>query len=262
MSEHVVIKELLGNGIAVVTLNRPAAFNTYTKALLSQLIEILNQIDADETVRGVILRGAGKHFSAGANVNWFKQLASASAAEKLAASRLSTTAMRTLDQLSKPTICLVHNACMGGGVGYAAACDIVIASDDSRFSITEVRVGITPAPILAQVINAIGVRQTRRYALTAEIFNADEAKRIGLVHEVCPADELDKAAEPIIDALLRGGPDAIGATKRLIGEVAATSMSDELAEKLAGISAAGRDTPEGIEGFTAFLEKRNPDWYS
>lgn len=260
MIEQAVIKEQKENGFAYVTLNRPESLNTYNEALLSQLTAIMKEIDGDDRVRGVVLAGKGKHFSAGADVNWFKQLASASAAEKLAASRLSTGAMRALSEVSKPTICLVQNACMGGGVGYAAACDIVIASEDARFSITEVRVGITPAPILAQVINAIGVRQTRRYALTAETFGAEEAKRIGLVHQVCLVGELDKAAEPIIDALLKGAPKAISASKALIGEVAGTNMSDALAERLAGISAAGRDTDEGIEGFSAFLEKRPANW--
>ena len=208
-----------------------------------------------------MLRGAGKHFSAGADITWFKELAEASSHARLVAARLSTDTMRALDNCAKPTIALIHNACFGGGTGYAAACDVVIASNDANFAVTEVRVGITPAPIIAQLVKAIGIRQVRRYALTAETFGVDEAKAIGLVHEICPVGGLDNAAEPIIDALLRGAPIAINDTKKLIDTVGKSSISSELAEKMARISAAGRGTDEGIEGFGAFLEKRNPNWY-
>jgi methylglutaconyl-CoA hydratase len=156
---------------------------------------------------------------------------------------------------------LVQNGCFGGGVGYASGCDVVIASEDARFAITEVRVGITPAPILPQVVAAMGPRHARRYAMTAETFNVQEAKRIGLVHEICPIGKLDEAAKPIIDAILRSAPIAVSDTKKLLNEVAVSVFDDKLADRLASISARGRDTLEGIEGFSAFLEKRDPNWY-
>lgn len=262
MSEDVVLKEINKNGVATVTLNRPDVFNGYNDALLTRLAEVLAEIDADESIRVVLVRGAGKHFSAGADVNWFKELAVASPDQQLHAAMLSTGAMRALDACTKPTIALVHNACFGGGTGYAAACDIVIASSDARFAITEVRVGITPAPILPQLIKAIGVRQVRRYAITAETFDVEEAKMIGLVHKICPVGGLDEAAEPVIDALLHGGPIAIRDTKAFITEVSDTVIDDALVARLAGISAAGRGTAEGIEGFGAFLGKRKPNWYN
>ncbi len=261
MSEDVVLKEVNEIGIATVTLNRPAVFNGYNEELLTSLAAHLTEIEADPLVRAVVIRGAGKHFSAGADVNWFKELAKASEADKKHAANLSTGAMRKLFTLEKPTIALVHNACFGGGVGYIAACDIVIASEDARFAITEVRVGITPAPILPQVISAIGVRQARRYTLTAETFDVQEAKQIGLIHEICPVGGLDEALKPVIDAILRSAPHAVSATKKLINDIATSTLDDEMAERLALISADGRDTEEGVEGFSAFLEKRIPDWY-
>ena len=138
----------------------------------------------------------------------------------------------------------------------------MIASEDARFAFTEVRVGITPAPIIIQLIKAIGTRQLLRYALTAEIFDVEQAKFIGLVHQICPVGDLDLAVEPIVDSLLRGAPAAIRDTKSLIGEVSDGSLTEVLLDKLANISAAGRVTPEGLEGFKSFLEKRDPYWYT
>ena len=261
MSEDVVLKEINENGIATVTLNRPTVFNGYNEELLTSVAPHLAELEADASVRAVVIRGAGKHFSAGADVNWFKELAEASDADKKHAANLSTGAMRKLFELEIPTIALVQNACFGGGVGYIAACDIVIASEDARFAITEVRVGITPAPILPQVISAIGVRQARRYTLSAETFDVHEAKQIGLIHEICPVGGLDEALAPVIDAILRSAPQAVGDTKKLINDIENLPLDDELADRLASMSAGGRDTPEGIEGFSAFLEKRTPNWY-
>jgi len=261
MSEPVVLKNINPNGIAEITLNRPEVFNGYNEELLTTLRTILDEIEASKGVRAIILRGAGKHFSAGADINWFKELAKVSDLEKKRCADLSTGAMRKLFEIEIPTIALIQNCCFGGGVGYAASCDVVIASEDARFAITEVRVGITPGPILPQVISAIGLRQARRYTLTAENFNVQEAKTIGLVHEICPVGKLDEAAKPIIDSILKNAPTAISDTKKLLNELSTPVLDDKLAERLATISARGRDTPEGIEGFSAFLEKRDPNWY-
>jgi len=259
--ESVVLSEIDARGVATVTLNRPQVFNSYNPALLAGLTQTLIALEADARVRVVVLRGAGKHFSAGADVNWFKILSTASEFDRLSAARMSTGAMRKLSQLAKPTIALIHNACFGGGAGYAAGCDIVIASEDARFAVTEVKIGITPAPILRQLVDAIGVRNTRRYALTAETFDVHEARRIGLVQTICPVGGLDAAAAPVIDALLRCGPNAVSDTKRLVGKAADGEFGDAMAEMFAEISAAGRITEEAKEGFRSFLEKRNPSWY-
>ncbi len=261
MAEPVILKQIKQNSIVEITLNRPEVFNGYNEELLTDLGDALDQVKRDSNMRAVILRGAGKHFSAGADVNWFKELSRASKGEKERAAKLSTDVMQKLFQCSIPTLALVHNACFGGGIGYIAGCDVVIASEDARFAITEVRVGIAPAPILPQIIDAIGVRQARRYTLTGETFDAYEAQRIGLVHEVCAVNGLDEAVKPITDAILRSAPKAMSDTKILINEISKQPMTKRLLNKLASISAKGRNTPEGIEGFSAFLEKRQPNWY-
>ncbi|NQV56395.1 MAG: enoyl-CoA hydratase/isomerase family protein [Rhodospirillales bacterium] len=261
MSESVILTEIDDRGVANVTLNRPEVFNGYNEQLLTELRSTVTALEADDNVRILVLRGAGKHFSAGADVNWFRELAEASAEVQLAAAQLSTTTMRALYAISKPSIALVHNACFGGGTGYAAAADVVVASEDARFSITEVRLGITPAPILPQLVAAIGHRYVRRYALSGETFDVQEGYRIGLVHEICPNGGLDDAAAPIIDGLLRGGPQAVSDTKRLINEVAGAEITDDIAQNMAKTSAAGRGTAEGIEGFSAFFDKRPANWY-
>lgn len=163
----------------------------------------MEETEANENIRAVILWGTGKHFSTGADINWFKDLAVASEAEKKRVADLGAGAMRRLFSLPISTIALVQNACFGGGIGYVAGCDIAIASEDARFAISEVRIGITPALILSQVISAIGVRQARRYTLKAETFDVHEAKHFGLIHEIYPVDGLDDAAVPVVDVILR-----------------------------------------------------------
>lgn len=261
MSEPVILTDTDNRGVATVTLNRPDKFNTWNPELLTALAGGLQALAGDDAVRLLVLRGAGKHFSAGADVNWFKELAEAAPDVRKEGAVLSVAAMRGLFEFPKPTIALIHNACFGGATGYAAGCDVVIASEDAKFAITEVRVGITPAPILPQLIAALGVRQAKRYAVSGETFDVHRAKEIGLVHEICPVGGLDEAAAPVIDGYLRSGPAAVGRTKRLIGEISGTLISDAMAEQMAEISASGRSTPEGIEGFQAFLGKRTADWY-
>ncbi len=260
MSGSEILTDVDARGVATITLNRPDIFNAFNAELLSGLQDACDKLGADSQVRVVLVRGAGKHFSAGADVNWFKEMSTASDEKKLAGGRVATGAMRALDSIPKPTIALIHNVCFGGGMGYVASCDMAIASEDARFSVTEVRVGITPAPILPQLIAAMGVRAMSRYALTGETFDAKEAKRIGFIHEICPVGRLNEAAAPLIEALMLGGPLAIADTKKLIADVSGKRVSDEVAEKLSDESARGRGSPEGKEGFNAFLEKRKPNW--
>ena len=261
MTKQVIVKERKSDDIVEITLNRPDVYNCYNEILLNCLGTALEEVDRDHSIRAVILKGAGKHFSAGADVNWFKKLSKSTESEKKRAAALSTNVMQQLFQCPVPTIALVQNGCFGGGVGWATSCDVVIASEDARFAITEVRVGIPPAPILPQIIQAIGVRQARRYALTAETFDVYEAYRIGLVHKICKVDCLDEASEPVIDAILKSAPTAVKGTKALIKEISGQKLSKKLIDKLISVSANGRNSVEGIEGFSAFLEKRQPNWY-
>jgi methylglutaconyl-CoA hydratase len=209
----------------------------------------------------VLIRGNGKHFQAGADLKWIMEMSKLSPEANLQVSTDTTNAVRGLNEFPKPTIALVHGGCFGGGVGVVAACDIVVASEDAFFAITEVRWGLIPVPIVPQLNARMGLANVRRYALTGERLDARQAREIGLVNEVCATGKLDEAAAPIIDALLMCGPNAIAQTKANILELGNQVVGDDLAARLARMHAAKRMTPESAEGLTSFLEKRKPAWY-
>ncbi len=261
MSEPIVLTDIDARGVATVTLNRPQVNNAYNGEMVEALLAGAKALGADERVRIVVLRGNGRHFQAGADLNWIKSVSALSAEENLAVSQRTTDAVRFLDSCPKPTIALVHGGCFGGGTGIVAACDIAVASTDAEFSIAEARWGLHAGPILPQLGAAIGVRNLRRFAITGERFNAMMAWEIGLVHEVCEPGELDETAEPIIDAILKNGPEAVSDTKRIIFETAGLAIDDALAGRLAADHARKRLSDEAIEGLLSFREKRNAAWY-
>jgi len=261
MTEQLIITETDGRGVATLTLNRPEVNNAYNRALLEAFRRALPGLAGDDAVRCLVLRGNGKHFQAGADLKFLKQTATLSAAENDAMSRLTTSCIRDLNEFPKPTLGLVHGGCFGGGVGMAAACDIVVASEDAVFAITEVRWGVVAGPIVPQLVAAMGAQEVRRYALTAERFGAIEAKRMGFVHDVCPEGGLDAAAAPIIDAILLNGPDAVAETKAMILDVAGLRVGDDFVASLAKAHSAKRQSEEAAEGFQSFIEKRKPAWY-
>ncbi len=260
MADSVVLTDIDARGVATITLNRPEVFNAYNGALIDALTEAVAGVAEDEAVRVVVLRGAGKHFQAGADVNWLREAAGYDAAQNLDASVRTTAAMRGLNELSKPTVALVHGACFGGGTGMIACCDVVIASDDTKFGITEVRIGVIPAPIAPYMIGALGVREARRYVLTGERFGAETARAIGLVHEVVVREKLEARGADIVNELLLGGPTSIAKSKAQLLELAGMTMDDAALRGFAGQAAAQRLTGEAREGFNAFLEKRKPSW--
>jgi methylglutaconyl-CoA hydratase len=247
-------------GVATVTLNRPEVHNAYNGALIEALIETLQALAADPRVRVLLLRGHGRHFQAGADLAWLKEVAGFSAEDNLAFSRATTAAMRGLNEFPVPTIALVHGACYGGGVGMVACCDVRIATETASFALTEVRWGVIPAPIVPQLCAAMG-SSLRRYGVTGERFDAHEARRIGLVHEVCAADGLDAAAAPIIEAILKSAPEAVRATKRLVLAEAGLALAAQQVEPLAVQAAARRASAEAAEGLASFQKKREPAWY-
>jgi len=262
MPEPVVLTEVDARGVATVRLNRPEVNNAYNGEMIEALLDGAGKLGADPAVRVIVLRGNGRHFQAGADLNWINEVSARSEEDNLAISRNTTDAVRFLDACPKPTVALVHGGCFGGGTGIVAACDIVIASLDALFSIAEVRWGLHAAPILPQLAAAMGVRNLRRFAVTGERFDATQAWELGLVHEVCEEGELDEAAEPIIDAILRNGPEAIADTKRIIFETAGLAIDDALALKLAEDHARKRCTDEAAEGLASFREKRDAAWYT
>jgi methylglutaconyl-CoA hydratase len=246
-------------GIARLTLNRPAVHNAFDERLIALLTGALEELGRDPAVRVVILTGAGRSFSAGADLGWMQRLATAGQEENLLDARRLARLLRTLDDLAKPTIALVNGAALGGGTGLVAAADIAIAAETASFGTTEVRLGLIPAVISPYLVAAIGPRAARRYFLTGERFDAAEARRLGLVHEVVPAAELEARGAALAEALLRGAPGAIAEAKRLVTLVRTTPAAG-LAEATARAIAERRASEEGREGVAAFLEKRKPGW--
>ena len=261
MSDPVVLCATDSRGVATVTLNRPEVNNAYNSDVIDTLIATAGKLAVDDAVRLVVLRGNGRHFQAGADLKWLQEVSTQSPEINVEVSRHTTDAVRGLNEFPKPTIALVHGGCFGGGTGVIAACDIVIAAEDSIFSITEARWGVMAGPIFPQLNARMGEQNVRRYALTCERFGAKRAHEMGLVHAVCPEGGLDQAAAPIIDAILQGGPGALRETKRLITDIAGLAVSDPLAEQLAQQHAAKRQTDEADEGLRSFVEKRDPAWY-
>jgi methylglutaconyl-CoA hydratase len=259
-SEHSVLLEVDGRGVAQLVLNRPERNNAYDGALIAALSAALDTLERTRGLRAVIISGRGRHFQAGADLKWIDTVRAASREDNVAASRATARAIWRLDAAPVPTIALVHGACFGGGTGLIAACDVVIAAEDAMFSIAEVRWGLTAAIIIPQLNDAIGLRQVRRYALTGERFSAAEARRIGLVHEVVPAAELQAAGARIVEAVLQNGPQAIAQTKALGLESCWSHLDEAAFTRLAELHADKRQSAEAAEGLASFAEKRAARW--
>jgi methylglutaconyl-CoA hydratase len=262
MSANPVLWDLDHRGVATVTLNRPEVNNAYDAGLINGVLAAMDELGKRPQLRVVVLKGNGKHFQAGADLKWINGVRPKSPAENEAVSRATFEAVQRLNTLPIPTVALVQGGCFGGGTGVISACDVVIAADNALFSITEVRWGLTAAIIIPQLCDAIGVRQVRRYALTGERFGADDARRIGLVHEVVPLAELEAAGAKVVEQLLANGPEALAETKALALESSFGGMSvdDDAYARLVRMHSAKRQTPEASEGLASFAEKRAARW--
>ncbi|WP_421862116.1 enoyl-CoA hydratase/isomerase family protein [Motiliproteus sp.] len=260
MSET-VLYNVDSRGVATLTLNRPDVHNAFDDAIINALIEKLELAANDNAVRVLVLRSEGKNFSAGADLNWMRRMAQNSHQENLEDARGLAKLMELLNFLPKPTIALVQGAAFGGAVGLAACCDIVIATEASKFCLSEVRIGLIPAVISPYVNQAIGERQSRRYMLTAEAFSSAQAQQWGLVHElVADNADLDGAKEELVAKLLGNSPQGIGAAKALIFAVSQKPISSDVIEDTARRIADIRVSEEGQEGLNSFLNKRKPNW--
>lgn len=248
------------NGVAVLTMNRPAVFNAFDEALIAELDAAFELLGRDDGVRAIVLAGAGKHFSAGADLQWMQRAAAASQDDNLADARRFAAMLARIADCPKPTLARVQGAALGGGVGLACACDMAVASDAASFSVSEARMGILPAVIGPHLVNAVGLREARRLALTASRIGADEALRIGLVQRVVPADGLDTAVAALVEDLLACGPAAQAEIKQLYARLAPGPVTADVRELTAQTIARVRTTPEAREGFAAFLAKRKPNW--
>jgi methylglutaconyl-CoA hydratase len=242
-----------------VTLNRPAVRNAFDEEVIAALTTIACEAAEDTTLRVIVLGGAGRAFCAGADLGWMSKAIAHTKAENLRDAEDFARMLERLDTVPVPVIARIHGVALGGGVGLAAACDVVVASEESVFGLTEVKLGILPAVISPYVVRKIGVSAARELFLTGARFSAQRAREIGLVHETVPASELDAAVERRVQDVLSSGPRAIAAAKGLIRDVAGESPKDVIG-LTTGTIAAHRVSPEGQEGMRAFLEKRKPNW--
>ena len=246
--------------VATITMNRPELHNAFDEKVISDLTHAFIKAGEDKDVRVVILRGNGKSFCAGGDLNWMRRVADYTFEQNVMDAMLLGALLKTINFLPKPTMALVQGNAFGGGVGLASCCDIAIAEEGAQFCLSEVRIGIIPSIISPYVIAAIGERQARRYFLTAERINAQTAARIGLVHEVVSSGGLDQAAEKIIAALWDGAPGAQARGKKLILETSKKKIDDELIKFTSEKIAEARASDEGKEGLSAFLNKAEPSW--
>lgn len=261
MTQEPLLLHIDDRGVATLTMNRPEVHNAFDEDFIATMTQALETLERDETVRVVQLAATGTSFSAGADLDWMKRMSGYSREENLADALGLAELMRKLNSLQKPTIALVQGAAYGGGVGLVACCDIVLAARRASFCLSEVKLGLIPAVISPYVMAAIGEKACRRYFLTAEPFDAAEAWRLGLVHEVLENEEsLAATAERITFLLLRNSPQAIAAAKSLITAVSGQPQDSSLIAETARRIADQRASTDGKEGVTAFLEKRKAAW--
>jgi methylglutaconyl-CoA hydratase len=250
----------IADKVATVTLNRPDLRNAFNETTIAELAQAFDELGQDDVVRAVVLAANGLAFCAGADLNWMKKMAGYSQAENQADAMRLASMLRTIYFCPKPVVAKVQGDCYAGGVGLAAACDIVVASEAANFCLSEVKLGLIPATIAPYVIKAMGEQAARRYFLTAERFDAFEARRIGFAHEVVVPEALDSTVAAILKALVNNSPNAVREAKKLVREVAGVPIDDAMladtADRIASIRASG----EGREGVASFLEKRKPNW--
>ncbi|MGB5329297.1 MAG: enoyl-CoA hydratase-related protein [Gammaproteobacteria bacterium] len=249
-----------GNGVAQITMSRPDVFNAFDEAMIGELDTAFDQLINDADVRVIVLAGAGKHFSAGADLKWMQRASNESREWNLADARRFAAMLGKIDACPKPTLARIQGAALGGGVGLACTCDVAIAADNASFAISEARFGILPAAISPYLINAVGKRHARRLALTMSRIRAAEALALGLVHQVSALDDLDTAVDAVVAELLAGGPHAQREIKALFAQLEVGPVTAEVRELSAQTISRVRGTAEAREGFAAFLDKRPPDW--
>ncbi|WP_296229679.1 gamma-carboxygeranoyl-CoA hydratase [Pseudomonas sp. UBA4617] len=247
-------------GFATLWLSREDKNNAFNALMIRELIVALDQLAEDASLRFVLLRGRGRHFSAGADLAWMQQSAQLDFNTNLDDARELGELMYALHRFKAPTLAVVQGAAFGGALGLISCCDMAIGAEDAQLCLSEVRIGLAPAVISPFVVKAIGERAARRYALTAERFSGVRARELGLLAEVYPANELDAQVEAWVANLLQNGPQALRATKDLLREVDAGELSPALRRYCENTIARIRVSAEGQEGLRAFLEKRRPAW--
>jgi methylglutaconyl-CoA hydratase len=250
----------IADKVATVTLNRPDLRNAFNEHTIAELALVFDELGRNELVRVVVLAANGPAYCAGADLNWMKKMAGYSHAENQADAARLADMLRTIYLCPKPVVAKVQGDCYAGGMGLVAVCDVVVASEAANFCLSEVKLGLVPATISPYVIKAMGEQAARRYFLTAERFDAREAHRIGMAHEVVTPEELDSAVLAIVTALSKNSPHAVREAKKLVREVVGKPVDDALLADTASRIAEIRASDEGREGVASFLEKRKPTW--
>ena len=247
-------------GVAQITMSRPAVFNAFDEAMIGELDAAFAQVIADDSVRVIVLAGEGRHFSAGADLQWMQRASTASREWNLQDARRFAGMLWRIASSPKPVVARIQGAALGGGVGLACTCDVAVAADNASFSVSEAKFGILPAVIGPYVTNAVGKRQALRLALTTSRIGAAEALAMGLVHQVTTLDGLDAAVDAAVKDLLAGGPSALREIKALFAHLEVGPITEEVRELTAQTISRVRGTDEAREGFDAFLTKRSANW--
>ena len=245
---------------ATVTLNRPEVRNAFNDALIAQLAATFADLSTDTSLRCIVLAAHGKAFCAGADLNWMRAMADYSWEQNRADAQQLADMLWTLYQCPVPLVGRVQGDCYAGGMGLAAVCDVLVASDNVTFCLSEARLGLLPATISPYVVRALGEQASRRYTVTAERFSATQAHALGFVHELCSADALDAKVAEIVSTICANGPTASRACKQLTRDVAGAPITPELRGETARRIADIRASAEGKEGLQSFLNKRPPNW--
>jgi len=260
MVQYETIEFVSKDSIAIIALNRPEIRNAFNEVMIRELTDAFRNLENEPEIRAILLKGNGKSFCAGADLNWMRDVAGYSYEQNYEESYRLSQCFYTIYTSSKPTIAMVHGAAIGGANGLLAACDIAICENDTVFSLSEVKIGIVPACISPYVIKRVGEFGARELMLTGRRINGREAEYFRLVNKSLPASELDAFAEEIIELLKTSGPKAIAQCKKLIDEVTNNITLDEALSFTAHMIAEIRASAEGQEGMAAFLEKRKPGW--
>jgi len=260
MDSYDTLEITVADKVATITLNRPDVRNAFNEDAIADLTMAFDEVGQDADVRAIVLAANGPAFCAGADLNWMKKMAGYTRDENEADALRLADMLRTIYFSPKPVVARVQGDCYAGGMGLVAACDIVVAAEGVNFCLSEVKLGLIPATISPYVIKAMGGQAARRWFLTAERFDAREAHRLGLAHEVVPAEQLDATVAGIVKALAGNSPNAVREAKKLVRDIAGLPIDDVLLADTAGRIAAIRASSEGREGVASFLEKRKPFW--
>lgn len=255
-----ILLQIESNGIATLTLNRPDVHNAFDSNMILEMTKALSELSNDPSVRLVVLKSLGKHFSAGADVSWMRKMADSDEIANLSDADALAKLMNTLHRFKKPTLAIVQGNAYGGGVGLIACCQIVIAASSAQFCFSETKLGLIPAVISPYIVRAIGQRNARAYFLNAKTFDASRALQMGLCHEVVSPEALEQSAQEMLAMLLRNGPKALVAVNDLIDNLQTFEINETLMSMTAKTIATLRVSPEGQEGLNAFLERREPSW--